>query len=226
MSRPLVVVTGTGTEIGKTVVARGLVAAWAARGGAIAGLKPIESGQTPGGELGGDAGALGRVSTFHVTRFPPPYLLMDPVSPHLAARREGRTIDPRVVSSWVADIRARADGVVVELPGGLFSPLTDHLTNADLVTRLAPTRVLLVAPDRLGVIHDVVATVRAARATGISIDGLVLSTPATPDASTGTNAAELSRGAPKLPVLAVLPRATDAELEPYFRDVVERLGLV
>ncbi len=225
MIKPLVLVTGTGTEIGKTVVACGLVAAWARRGLAIAGIKPIESGQTQTGELGGDVGELGRVSTFHVTRFRAPYLLIDPVSPHLAARREGRTIEADVVLRWVAAIRQEADGVVVELPGGLFSPLSDDLTNADLVEQLAPSRIVLVAPDRLGVIHDVVATARAARAQGIAIRGLVLSTPATADASTGTNATELTRGAPNLPVLAVLPRAKPEALEPYFERILQALSL-
>ena len=222
---PLVVVTGTGTEIGKTVAACSLVAAWGRRGLAIAGVKPIESGQDPSGDPGGDVRELGQVSTFHVTRFTPPYLLMDAVSPHLAARREGRVIDPAVVVAWLAPIRDAADGVVLELPGGLLSPITDDLTNADLLAHLKPTKVVLVAPDRLGVIHDVLATTRAARAQRISIDGLILSTPATRDTSTGTNAAELTRGAPQIPVLAVLPRAPRAELAPYLELALERLGL-
>lgn len=223
MTKPLVVVTGTGTEIGKTVVACGLVAAWGRRGRAIAGLKPIESGQTAEGHA--DVRALGRVSTFHVTRFTPPYLLMDPVSPHLAARREGKAIDPDVVVRWVAPIRRAADGVVLELPGGLFSPINDEQTNADLLLRLAPTRVLLVAPDRLGVIHDVLATTRAARAHGIRVHGLVLSSPRIADTSTGTNAEELTRGAPNVPVLTVLPRTSPDELAPYFDAVLDRLRL-
>jgi dethiobiotin synthetase len=223
--RPLLLVTGTGTGIGKTVVATGLVAAWARRGIAVAGLKPIESGQNATGEPGGDVRELGQVSTFHVTRFTPPYLLMDPVSPHLAARREGRAIEPGVILDWLAPIRAAADAVVLELPGGLFSPLTDDLTNADLLLLLEPSKVILVAPDRLGVIHDAVATTRAARSQGIAIDGLVLSAPATRDASTGTNAAELTRVIPNVPVLGALPRAPTAELVPHLEAVLARLHL-
>jgi dethiobiotin synthetase len=225
MTRPLVVVTGTGTEIGKTVVASGLIAAWAGRGRAIAGIKPIESGVAPGEAPSSDVGALDRASTFHVTHAPPPYMFRDPVSPHLAARREGREIDPGVVVAWVNEVRRQADGVVLELPGGLFSPLTEHVTNADVVARLAPTAILLVAPDRLGVIHDVVATARAARSLGLRLRGIVLSTPAVADASTGTNAAELERGAPGLPVLTVLPRARGEALRPYFEAVMRTLQL-
>lgn len=225
MTSPLLLVTGTGTEIGKTVVSTGLVAAWGRREIAVAGLKPIESGQAPSGQLGGDVLALGQVSTFHVTRFTPPYLLVDAVSPHLAARREGRTIDPDVIARWLRPIREAADAVVLELPGGLFSPISDALTNADLVPLLAPTKVVLVAPDRLGVLHDVLATTRAAAAQGIRIDGLLLSAPAAPDTSSGTNAAELERVLPSVPVLGVLPRASREELTPLLERALEKLGL-
>ncbi|MBX3201578.1 MAG: dethiobiotin synthase [Labilithrix sp.] len=216
MTAPLLLVTGTGTGIGKTVVSAGLVAAWARRGVVVAGVKPIESGVEPAGPPSGDVRELGRVSTFHVTRFPPPYLLADPVSPHLAARRAGRSIDLDVIRDWLAPIRAQADATVVELPGGLFSPLTDTLTNADLLASLAPSRVVLVAPDRLGVIHDVIATTRAARGAGITFHGLVLSASGASDASVGTNAAELARVLPSLPVVASLPRAGADELGPHF----------
>ncbi len=225
MSAPLLIVTGTGTGIGKTVVATGLVAAWAARGIAVAGLKPIESGMAPSGELGGDVGGLGQVSTFHVTRFTPPYLFVDPVSPHLAARREGRVVDLDVVVRWAEPIRAAADAVVLELPGGLFSPLSDTLTNADLLLALRPTKVVLVAPDRLGVLHDVIATTLAARARSVALDGVILSAPEQPDSATGTNAAELGRVLPTLPVVGVLPRAPALELRPHLDQVLRTLPL-
>ncbi|MBX3222156.1 MAG: dethiobiotin synthase [Labilithrix sp.] len=225
MSAPLLVVTGTGTGIGKTVVSTGLVAAWSRRGVAVAGVKPIESGVPAEGGPSGDVRELGQASTFHVTRFTPPYLLADAVSPHLAARREGRTIEPRVVVDWLAPIRSAAEGVVLELPGGLFSPLSDTLTNADLLLALAPTRVVVVAPDRLGVLHDVIATTRAARAVGIAIDGLVLSSVTDADASVGTNATELARVLPDVPVVAVLARASAEELRPSFDDALDALAL-
>jgi len=225
MTAPLLIVTGTGTGIGKTVVSTGLVAAWGRRGLSVAGLKPIESGIDPAAAAAGDVGELGRVSTFHVTRFTPPYLLVDPVSPHLAARREGREIDLRVIVDWVAPIRAAADATVLELPGGLFSPLTDTLTNANLLTALSPSKVVLVAPDRLGVIHDVLATTRAARAEGIAIDGLLLSSVTELDGSVGTNAAELARALPTVPVLGVLPRAPAAALLPHLDAVLVALSL-
>ncbi len=211
MKAPLIIVTGTGTGIGKTHVSGALLLAWgkvlAGRGVVdpkVVGLKPVETGITPGGETS-DGATLERLSTFHVKQFPVPYLLTRAVSPHLAARDEGRTIDCSAVASYVAAVRALADAVVVELAGGLFSPLAPGVSNADVALAIDAEVVLLVAPDRLGVLHEVGATSRAVEAAGVSLTGVVLVAPASPDASTGTNAQELGL-VTMLPVLAVVPR--------------------
>lgn len=224
------VVTGTGTGIGKTHVACACLHAWrrvlsdagldAPR---VAGLKPVESGAESSGES--DAATLERASTFHVKPFPPPYMLARAVSPHLAAREEGRSIELAVMVSYVENIRARADGVVLELPGGLFSPLGVRFTNADVIRELGATVVLLVAPDRLGVLHDVTAAARAAAAERVTLSGVVLVAPASPDASTGSNASELAL-VTDLDVLAVVPRddavrlAERADLRAVMRRLV------
>ena len=63
---------------------------------------------------------------------------------------------------------------VIETAGGLFSPLTDDGgTNAELVRRIEGGRLVLVAADRLGVLHDVEACRRAAVATGLTVDAIV-----------------------------------------------------
>lgn len=212
---PLLVVTGTGTGIGKTHATAALLHAWARELAAfqkeplVAGLKPVESGVTPGAPT--DVSTLEQASTFHVKRFPPPYLLARAVSPHLAASDEGRHIELAPICDYVASVRELAHGVAVELAGGLFSPLATDLSNADVARALAPDATVLVAPDRLGVLHDVGAATRAAASTGLSLAGIVLVAPEHPDASTGTNAAELHH-VTSLAVLASLPRATIAEL--------------
>lgn len=214
--RPLLVVTGTGTGIGKTHVADALLRAWARALSAcgvekpqVAGLKPVESGVTEGGAS--DAATLEQASTFHVKRFPPPYMLRRAVSPHLAALDEAVTIEVAVIRRYVSDVRALCDGVVLELAGGLFSPLGDALSNADVARDLDPTALLLVAPDRLGVLHDVAAATRAAKTEGLRVTGLVLVAPEVADASTGTNAGQM-RVVTDVPVLAELPRAPAAHL--------------
>ena len=217
MIAPLIVVTGTGTEIGKTHFAGALLLAWgrvlaeAGSGDArVLGLKPVESGVT--GQRGEDGALLERLSTFNVKQFPPPYLLARAVSPHLAARDEGRTIELLSIRAYVEEARTAAlAGVVVELAGGLFSPLGRDLCNADLAIALDADAVLLVAPDRLGVLHDLGATTRAAAAIGLPLYGIVLNAPPTADLSTGCNAAEVAI-VTKVPVRAVVPRAALAEV--------------
>ena len=217
MTAPLLVVTGTGTEIGKTHVAAALLVAWARRlaevghpAPQVLGLKPVESGVSD--ELGDDGRTLEQLSTFHVKRFPAPYLFKRAVSPHLAARNEGRTVELRVILEHVESARAaRLDGIVLELAGGLFSPLAPSLSNADVARALHPDAVVLVAPDRLGVLHELGATTRAAAAVGLSLRGIILVAPAAADLSTGANAAEVAL-VTEVQVLAVLPRAPVAEL--------------
>jgi dethiobiotin synthetase len=143
----------------------------------------------------------GRPSTFHVKRSL--YAFPEPVSPHLAARNAGTSIDLGAVQAWI--VEHRAPTVVIETAGGLFSPLSNDTTNLDLVATLAPAIVLLVAPDRLGVLHDVAATIGYAATRGLSIRGVILSAPGHPDPSTDRNADELARLAIADPI-AVFPR--------------------
>ncbi len=121
-----------------------------------------------------------------------PWRFPRPVSPHLGARAQGIEIDIPEVASWVAAEEARASVglVLIELAGGAFSPLGLGMTNADLALALRPALWLLVAPDSLGVLHDVAATLRAL---SHRPDAVVLCAARAADESTGTNAAELSR---------------------------------
>ncbi len=182
-----IVVLGTGTDVGKTYVsaclARGL-----AEHVAVLALKPIESGVPVGvaGDAGAIAAAAGHAPALSPWRFP------RPVSPHLGAREQGLSIDVAEVGAWVAEQERTAGArvTVVELAGGAFSPLGPGLTNVDLAQVLAPALWLLVAPDSLGVLHDVAATLRALPRRP---DAVLLSGARPVDASSGTNASELSR---------------------------------
>jgi dethiobiotin synthetase len=182
-----VVVIGTGTEIGKTHFSVALLRALKAHGIEAAGMKPIESGVGDGPT---DAGALDEAGMFHV-KHPPPYRFAAPVSPHLAAEREGITIQLGPVLRWVE--QSEAPWTVVETAGALLSPVSRALTNLDLTTALEPDAVVLVAPDRLGVLHDVTATLFAYRmlAPRLPEPVVVLQAPPSPDSSTTTNAEEL-----------------------------------
>lgn len=215
------VVLGSGTDVGKTFVAAGLVRAIAGLGRTVAGLKPIETGVTAGAQS--DAATL-QQSSFHV-KHPCPHPLYgfrDPVTPALAARSAGVTIDPGAIERWIDGVQPTegnaAPVLVIETAGGVFSPLGPRLTNFDLARRLDPALWLLVAPDRLGVLHDVISSVRAMRAAARPPDCIVLSAPAEGDASTGTNRAELEAYGLGIPVLSV-PRNSTAPLDGLLAEV-------
>lgn len=192
MSAFIVAIVGTGTNVGKTHVGQALLCQGRDE---IVGWKPIETGA-------GDTKELLRAGPTLV----PLYAFREPISPHLAARREKVVIDRGSIVDSARSYASEAELLLIETAGGLFSPLGTGATNVDLIRGLAPERVLLVAPDRLGVLHDVGATVTAARSLGIVIDVLVLSAPEQPDFSTGSNRDELANTV-GVAVAAVFPRA-------------------
>jgi len=210
----IVAVTGTGTGIGKTHVACALVTALRARGLRAVGWKPVESGvaAVPGGGPATDSDEH-RLAEASGTSPAPTLRLRAALSPHLAARRERVTIDGVAIRATLDELAARWEIVVLELAGGLCSPFDDTRDNAEWLAEIPGLRVIVVAPDRLGVLHDVVATVRAAGQIGIGIDAIAIVAPAEPDASTGSNAIELRARAVigKRPVID-LPRGSVSEL--------------
>jgi dethiobiotin synthetase len=203
----LLVVSGTGTSIGKTHVSEALLRALQDTFSHVAGLKPIETGVGAGGLT--DAQRLDGAASFHVKQRG--YQFPEPLSPHLAARQHGQTIELEALRSMVAAVREVAELTLVELPGGLFTPLSQSLLNADLARDLHADFVLLVAPDRLGVLHDVLAATKAAAAVGLAFSAVVLVAPETPDPSTGLNASELLLFLGETPVYEV-PRASVTDL--------------
>jgi len=222
-----IALVGTGTGVGKTHVACALLSCWSRRAAAV-GLKPVETGISPRGQArtaGVSSGAsdqerlIWAARMFHVkqrghdkrqpnaTEAPlrSLYAFADPISPHLAARQAGVRIDLGVIERWV---RAHASAVtIIETAGGLFSPLGYGATNLELAQTLRADAVILVALDRLGVLHELTTTLALAAARGGPPLGLVLSTPAKKDASTGRNATEIEALGIAHPI-AVFPRAS------------------
>ncbi|MCU0727800.1 MAG: dethiobiotin synthase [Planctomycetes bacterium] len=213
----IVLVTGTDTGVGKTVVAAALARTLVARGLRVVAVKPVESGcAVPPGE-GEDGVVLARA-----TGQAEPVAALDrlraPLAPPLAAEREGVVLD---VDSWrarIEDLAQRADIVLVEGAGGLLSPLTWELTALDLARDLGAAA-LVVAADRLGTISHARLVLGALRAAGIPVLGVIFSAPCAPDDSTGTNAAALARVEPGTRI-ASLPRlAGPGEADRHLAEV-------
>lgn len=217
-----VVIVGAGTGIGKTHLGVALVRALVQAGEQVVGLKPIESGV---GEGISDGELLAGAGMFHV-KPSQPYAFARPVSPHLAAREAGVTLELARVRAWVDT--HQAPWTVVESAGALLSPLGGGLTNLDLARSLSPDALLLVALDRLGVLHELSACLLALRVLGPNLPAplVVLQAPAQTDASTGTNAAELATLGIASGVLSV-PRgeALGAEVQRAMGPIVAALHL-
>lgn len=227
-----IVVIGTGTDVGKTYFSVRLVKALAAAqpDGDVVGIKPIETGvqgRSRGGAPppGTDAFALEVVSRGTPIRPHPLLAFRRAVSAHLAARGERRTVSlSRVVSAMTLHATAIDGWQVVETAGGAFSPLGPRTTNFELALALEPAIWILVAPDALGVLHDVRVALTAMKTRKRVPDYLVLSAARRADASAGTNATELRRvGLPSpIAVLTRGERSSDGALARLIRALVRR----
>lgn len=168
-------VTGTDTEIGKTVVASALCAALAADGVAVGAFKPAVTGLDEAPEDGKpyDHELLAMCAGTAPSDVAP-YRFGPAVSPHLAAELAGVVIDVDVL---VAAARAAgSDGrvLIAEGVGGLLVPLTlDGVLVRDLVVALG-LRVVIVARPGLGTINHTLLTIEAARGVGIDVRGVVM----------------------------------------------------
>ena len=159
--------TGTDTEVGKTLVAAALLRAAAAQGRRALGMKPVAAG---GDE---DVEALIAASTVAAPRaLVNPYLLREPLSPHLAARHDGVAIDIGHIERCLGELRGRADFIIVEGAGGFRVPLTETTDGADLAARLG-LPVILVVGLRLGCLNHALLTAQAVRARGLTLAGWV-----------------------------------------------------
>jgi dethiobiotin synthetase len=166
-----VFVTGTDTEVGKSVVAASICAALAAAGERVAALKPVVTGldQEPG-ELGRDHELLASVA--NAGQSPEevaPYRFGPPVSPHLAAELAGAAIEP---AELVRAARAH-ELLVCEGVGGLLVPITPGYLVRDLAMDLDLPLVVAARPG-LGTISHTLLTIEAARAGGLDIAAVVM----------------------------------------------------
>jgi dethiobiotin synthetase len=171
-----VFVTGTGTEVGKTVVAGVLAHAIASGGRRVSVFKPAVSGLDEAHEGGlvpdhehlqsasGSEQAADEIS---------PYRFGPAVSPHLAAELAGIAIDPERLRAGLAAARAAGDFLVCEGVGGFLVPLRlDYLVRDFACDAGLP--VLVVAAPGLGTINHTLLTVEAVRGAGLEVLGVVL----------------------------------------------------
>ena len=215
----VVVVTGTGTAVGKTIATAAL-AVRAARQGSVVVVKPVQTGVGPGSAEPGDAEVVHTLTGCAVQEFT---ALDDPLAPDTAARLRGVRIPP--VAEHADRVKVLAefhDTVVVEGAGGLLVRLdTDGGTLLDLAALLAPdvaVEVVVVVAAGLGTLNHTELTVGALRSRGLEPAGLVVgSWPAAPGLAEQCNLDDLPRVS-GLPLLAVIPEGAGSLSADAFRE--------
>ena len=168
-------VTGTDTEVGKTVASAALLQAARMLGKTTAGYKPVASGSemTPEGLRNTDALALQRNSSLTLAYSAVnPYTFAEPTSPHIVSVDEDRPIDFSVLSSGLRVLETQADWVLVEGAGGWFTPLSDEQTFADWV-QAEQLPVILVVGVKLGCINHAMLTAQAVQQAGLRLAGWI-----------------------------------------------------
>lgn len=202
----ILLVTGTDTGVGKTWVTSALARALVQQGRRVVAIKPVETGSkgTPGAT---EDGVLLAAATGQAAPRMALHRFADPVAPAVAAEREGRALD---FDDVLAEIERYAEGsevTLIESAGGLLAPIAWDWNAADLAESLG-ARVLVVGADRLGVINHTLLTLSALELAGLLTAGVILTTPATADVSSGTNAEAIARLSGVERIL-VAPRTND-----------------
>jgi dethiobiotin synthetase len=207
-------VTGTGTDVGKTVVAAAIAAALRARGERVAAFKPVVTGadEPPDPDWPPDEALLAAV-TGVTPEDVAPHRFGPAVSPHLAAALAGGPVEPAWLRSVLAERAAEADLVVIEGVGGLLVPLTPDYLVRDFAYDAGLPLVVAASPG-LGTINHTLLTLEAARAAGLRVAGVVLTPwPAAPSAMEKDNRATIARlGGVEVATLPPLPRPDPALL--------------
>jgi dethiobiotin synthetase len=183
-----VFVTGTGTEVGKTVVAAAIARTLARRGEKVAVFKPAVTGLD---DFPADGPKSRDIDDISAHRRPDhevlrraagseqsdeeiaPYRFGPPASPHLAAALAGEEIDPGRLIAAARAAAAGADALVCEGVGGLLVPLSPAYLVRDFAVDLALPLVVAASPG-LGTINHTLLTIEAARGAGLTVESVVL----------------------------------------------------
>jgi dethiobiotin synthetase len=198
-------IVGTDTDVGKTVLTAALTAYWLHhKQGNLGLMKLIQTGI---GDRERYQELFGTHSSLEIVA---PLSFKTPVAPPIAAEKEGRDIDLAKVWQAFQSLEKQKDFVLVEALGGLGSPITRELTVADLAGEWR-LNVVLVVPVKLGAIAQTVANVALARQCKITLKGIVLNCaqPRTEQEIADWTPIELIQSLTCVPVLGILPYLSD-----------------
>ncbi|HEX6996622.1 MAG TPA: dethiobiotin synthase [Gammaproteobacteria bacterium] len=201
----LLFVTGSGTEVGKTHVTALLTRQLRRIGRTVEALKPVATGFDPARPADSDPGRLllagGVEPSLERIAAVSPWRFTAPLSPDMAADREGRAIDFRALVAFCAR-RRDADVTLIEGIGGVMVPLDAEHTVRDWIAAVgAPA--LLVTGSYLGTLSHTLTAVEALRRGGCTLAGIVVSESAEQPVPADETAAVIARFAAPTPVRLV-----------------------
>ncbi len=166
-------IAGTDTEVGKTVVSKAILQALAAHGLTTIGYKPVAAGckETDDGLKNSDALHLQEAATKDIVYDDVnPYALLNPTSPHIAAKQDGVNIEYSVLSDKLEEHKKSADVVLVEGAGGWRVPISDDECLSSWVQK-EKMPVVLVVGIKLGCLSHAMLSVEAIQNDGLEIIG-------------------------------------------------------
>lgn len=169
------IVTGTDTGVGKTLMATALCLAFAAAGRRVAAMKPVASGctPTPAGLRNEDATALRNAMNVRASYADVnPYAFEAAIAPHIAALEAGRRIDFEVLDRSFDRLSLQSDALIVEGAGGWLVPLDAKRTFADLAVHWQ-LDVVLVVGLRLGCLNHALLTAESIERRGLRLCGWI-----------------------------------------------------
>jgi len=207
---PGLFITGTDTGVGKTLVTAALLHAMTALGLRVLAMKPIAAGaaQVDGVWVNEDVAMLEQAANVAAPRaLINPYLLREPLAPHIAAERKGVHIEiPHIVEAY-GQLVGLANWRLVEGVGGFRTPLDDRRDTADLAVALG-LPIVLVVGMRLGGLNHALLTAEAIAVRGLRLAGWVANRLDPVMAAFEENVLALRKRLPA-PCLAVLPYLED-----------------
>ena len=214
-----IIITGTDTGVGKTVITAALALSLKNTGLNVGVMKPLQSGSSLPGltDIEFLRMVLGETSPDDCV-----YSFEAPLSPHAAAALSGETIDIDRIKSAYGRIASARDVVLVEGAGGLLVPILEDYLMADLARNLS-LPLLVVARPGLGTVNHTSLTIECARMRGLAVLGVVINAfPDSPGLAEKMNPSAIKKqtGAPLLGVNPEDPSLNVAEGSP---GAMERL---
>ena len=221
-------VTATGTDVGKTFIATGLIRHIRAAGRPVDAIKPVVSGFDPAAWHESDPAALlaalaRPLSLDEVGRISP-WRFAAPLSPHMAARREGRTIDFQELTEFCRRAITGCPGVLlIEGIGGVMVPLDERRTVLDWMSVLR-IPIILVAGSYVGTISHSLTALEVLARRNLDIAAVVVSESEASAASLADTVATIARFADALDVIGIARATAGASDDAAFARLAALIG--